>query len=104
MEFSRVLFRSICLASFGFDVCVAAKEIATLQICGVVGIIGAPIPLRGTLRDRRRIGRTHARIPGITREKTRSDEHTSELQSLMRTSYAVFCLKNKHTTHRAAAR
>src|SRR3546814_3355406 len=25
---------------------------------------------------------------------SRSDEHTSELQSLMRTSYAVFCLKN----------
>src|SRR3546814_5671399 len=25
---------------------------------------------------------------------TRSEEHTSELQSLMRTSYAVFCLKN----------
>src|SRR3546814_10376759 len=25
----------------------------------------------------------------------RSDEHTSELQSLMRISYAVFCLKNK---------
>src|SRR3546814_2219223 len=34
--------------------------------------------------------------------KIRSDEHTSELQSLMRTSYAVFCLKkkiNKHTRH-----
>src|SRR3546814_5394396 len=30
---------------------------------------------------------------------TRSEEHTSELQSLMRNSYAVFCLKkkNKHT-------
>src|SRR3546814_4938755 len=30
----------------------------------------------------------------------RSEEHTSELQSLMRISYAVFCLKkkNKHTT------
>src|SRR3546814_10845375 len=29
---------------------------------------------------------------------TRSEEHTSELQSLMRLSYAVFCLKkNKHT-------
>src|SRR3546814_6294995 len=27
----------------------------------------------------------------------RSEEHTSELQSLMRISYAVFCLKNKHT-------
>src|SRR3546814_2481479 len=29
----------------------------------------------------------------------RSEEHTSELQSLMRHSYAVFCLKNKNTTH-----
>src|SRR3546814_2449135 len=28
----------------------------------------------------------------------RSEEHTSELQSLMRTSYAVFCLKKKNTT------
>src|SRR3546814_2565762 len=28
-------------------------------------------------------------------EAVRSEEHTSELQSLMRTSYAVFCLKNK---------
>src|SRR3546814_3036153 len=29
----------------------------------------------------------------------RSEEHTSELQSLMRTSYAVFCLKKKKHTH-----
>src|SRR3546814_8471831 len=28
----------------------------------------------------------------------RSEEHTSELQSLMRISYAVFCLKNKHNS------
>src|SRR3546814_2145948 len=28
----------------------------------------------------------------------RSEEHTSELQSLMRSSYAVFCLKKKKTT------
>src|SRR3546814_10728558 len=28
-------------------------------------------------------------------ERMRSDEHTSELQSLMRISYAVFCLKKK---------
>src|SRR3546814_7819190 len=28
----------------------------------------------------------------------RSEEHTSELQSLMRLSYAVFCLKKKHNT------
>src|SRR3546814_10469087 len=29
----------------------------------------------------------------------RSEEHTSELQSLMRTSYAVFCLKTKKNKH-----
>src|SRR3546814_3996667 len=29
---------------------------------------------------------------------TRSEEHTSELQSLMRNSYAVFCLKKKNNT------
>src|SRR3546814_8424700 len=31
------------------------------------------------------------------RRAARSEEHTSELQSLMRTSYAVFCLKKKNT-------
>src|SRR3546814_4667729 len=30
---------------------------------------------------------------------SRSEEHTSELQSLMRISYAVLCLKNKTTKH-----
>src|SRR3546814_3631128 len=37
--------------------------------------------------------------PAITRSNrfiTRSEEHTSELQSLMRISYAVFCLKKKN--------
>src|SRR3546814_1170894 len=31
----------------------------------------------------------------LLRRQLRSEEHTSELQSLMRTSYAVFCLKKK---------
>src|SRR3546814_1511877 len=39
----------------------------------------------------------HQRQRGILR----SEEHTSELQSLMRISYAVFCLKKKKNTHRA---
>src|SRR3546814_9985082 len=34
------------------------------------------------------VGKTHLLL--------RSEEHTSELQSLMRISYAVFCLKKKH--------
>src|SRR3546814_8399705 len=33
--------------------------------------------------------------PAPVRQRQRSEEHTSELQSLMRTSYAVFCLKKK---------
>src|SRR3546814_7967219 len=40
-------------------------------------------------------GRAH----GHLRLKGRSEEHTSELQSLMRNSYAVFCLKKKKKRH-----
>src|SRR3546814_5233439 len=41
----------------------------------------------------------HARRPTGRgrRRNSRSEEHTSELQSLMRISYAVFCLKKKNT-------
>src|SRR3546814_5572335 len=35
---------------------------------------------------------------------TRSEEHTSELQSLMRNSYAVFCLKKKTTYYQSQQR
>src|SRR3546814_2454379 len=38
-------------------------------------------------------GRGGAAVAGV---RGRSEEHTSELQSLMRISYAVFCLKKKH--------
>src|SRR3546814_1091087 len=38
------------------------------------------------------------------REEGRSEEHTSELQSLMRISYAVFCLKKKNHRHAAKPR
>src|SRR3546814_5399427 len=40
-------------------------------------------------------------LPRIMRDQgmARSEEHTSELQSLMRISYAVFCLKKKKNTH-----
>src|SRR3546814_8595798 len=45
---------------------------------------------QGHLPDRAADART-----GGDAERTRSEEHTSELQSLMRNSYAVFCLKKK---------
>src|SRR3546814_1528851 len=38
------------------------------------------------------------RQPKEANDAPRSEEHTSELQSLMRISYAVFCLKKKTTT------
>src|SRR3546814_2189176 len=37
----------------------------------------------------------HRRIHAAGQQRKRSEEHTSELQSLMRISYAVFCLKKK---------
>src|SRR3546814_6560956 len=40
-----------------------------------------------------------AKIAMIVNGGSRSEEHTSELQSLMRTSYAVFCLKKQQHTH-----
>src|SRR3546814_4149078 len=36
--------------------------------------------------------------------RERSEEHTSELQSLMRISYAVFCLKKKKDQHRVSTK
>src|SRR3546814_4113591 len=58
---------------------------------------------RAFQRDRRRHRRL-ARSPhgldtghALSERLVRSEEHTSELQSLMRLSYAVFCLKKKTT-------
>src|SRR3546814_6000496 len=42
--------------------------------------------------------RFHAVFDARQPRRGRSEEHTSELQSLMRISYAVFCLKKKKTT------
>src|SRR3546814_8841371 len=40
-----------------------------------------------------------ATLGALDAEGRRSEEHTSELQSLMRISYAVFCLKKKNKQH-----
>src|SRR3546814_7894364 len=51
---------------------------------------------RAKAASRSLLGRTPCSSTGL---KGRSEEHTSELQSLMRISYAVFCLKKKKKTH-----
>src|SRR3546814_5422730 len=69
-----------------------------IRLCGDVaerqdaGGAGAAREPEGVRECARRI-REPCRFPGA-----RSEEHTSELQSLMRISYAVFCLKKKKTT------
>src|SRR3546814_8307797 len=53
----------------------------------------SPAPRRRRGAGRGLQGRGDAAEAG--RERSRSEEHTSELQSLIRNSYAVFCLKKK---------
>src|SRR3546814_7707480 len=45
------------------------------------------------------LDRAAGAVAGRVSEHDRSEEHTSELQSLMRISYAVFCLKKKKTNN-----
>src|SRR3546814_8581176 len=53
---------------------------------------GGSITAHGTVFDVAVVDR-HVSVALLRRRTPRSEEHTSELQSLMRTSYAVFCLK-----------
>src|SRR3546814_7714841 len=62
-----------------------------LAIVDAVTVVIELIASRRRRRWRRRCGRSRRR----GRLGDRSEEHTSELQSLMRISYAVFCLKKK---------
>src|SRR3546814_9888771 len=68
----------------------------------VAGILHRPdtvertdVGLHGESLAARRRDLRHQRLGRVAR----SEHHTSELQSLMRLSYAVFCLKNQITTH-----
>src|SRR3546814_10489841 len=56
---------------------------------------------KSLLRHKRCVSELAAFGPGscFHRVLYRSEEHTSELQSLMRISYAVFCLKKKKRSH-----
>src|SRR3546814_2943164 len=85
---------------------VDAEITAAFNADGVIGVSTASAPppgqapayaLGGTIY---RVGNSVRVITRFTNERTgaRSEEHTSELQSLMRISYAVFCLKKKKST------
>src|SRR3546814_7630219 len=74
------LFRSVALRA-GHDLLVTTTgSNAAFYTCHV----SSPLTVR-------------QRLGSMRATKARSEEHTSELQSLMRSSYAVFCLKKKNT-------
>src|SRR3546814_5409326 len=79
-----------------------AGTAARFERIGVVGCLvsGLVANFAGT-GDRRWPDRCRARrrLRCRARDRGRSEEHTSELQSLMRISYAVFCLKKKTTNN-----
>src|SRR3546814_1142071 len=60
------------------------------------GTLQASSPFKTYLNFRNNLILLHKNLPAA--KVFRSEEHTSELQSLMRISYAVFCLKQKTTT------
>src|SRR3546814_4419297 len=78
---------------------IARKPAAIVRGIAVGEAIGKDEIDHLVLRQPLAIGRTIVRR-GRARhgggEQQRSEEHTSELQSLMRSSYAVFCLKKKN--------
>src|SRR3546814_2924302 len=77
------LFRSLSATSSADGGIAAMHCSATLQSCTLPGVRS----------------RTQGR-PCSSQTAWRSEEHTSELQSLMRISYAVFCLKKKNKKKR----
>src|SRR3546814_3081136 len=93
------LFRSAVLR-------IAVLRFTVLRIAGVGAdeqlLSTADMQRRVTLRGCRRgtgvCGARRSRARCSQRRRGRSEEHTSELQSLMRISYAVFCLKKKNIT------
>src|SRR3546814_5620782 len=82
------LFRSNRLSEQKVSLCAAAFMAGPPRVAAARGAAGeflhVPAPRRLPVPPR-----------------LRSEEHTSELQSLMRISYAVFCLKKKNNRHRS---
>src|SRR3546814_3174733 len=81
----------------GLQVSVPVTRLAKWKTAMQLIALGALILGRGLPGWNVMLGTIEANVPH------RSEEHTSELQSLMRISYAVFCLKKKNKTQHTIA-
>src|SRR3546814_9672365 len=81
-------------ADLGPDIELPAIEIAIIARREGRPLVGEVVDARPQ-REIRKFILDRDRMPRVARD-VRSEEHTSELQSLMRISYAVFCLKKKN--------
>src|SRR3546814_1613983 len=93
--------RQTCEEQYGVEQCVPRNNGSFFTPLLTGFIIGQALNnfgggYRGAPMYRDRDGNYYG---GAGRPITRSEEHTSELQSLMRISYAVFCLKKKNILH-----
>src|SRR3546814_8247710 len=66
------------------------------RLIGRAGVDRVLDQMRDDLFHPLRIAHDRTVLPDVEQHRMRSEEHTSELQSLMRISYAVFCLKKKN--------
>src|SRR3546814_7915370 len=73
-----------------------AVQVATRRARSGVVLVTSALPEEGKSSLAGALAVCAAQATG---KRVRSEEHTSELQSLMRISYAVFCLKKKRTKH-----
>src|SRR3546814_4760112 len=83
------------MASFLVAEQAGRTALGQLQVM-MVGGEGFPLELARNLRSH--LKGSLLNMYGTTETAVRSEEHTSELQSLMRISYAVFCLQKKTQT------
>src|SRR3546814_9304567 len=74
------------------EVLASHPDVAECAVIGAADALKGQVPI-GLVVLKSGVGKAHDEI---ARELIRSEEHTSELQSLMRISYAVFCLKKKN--------